>query len=187
MIIRALPSSFSSRASACTSLLALPFPFTRHSEVRTGEASAVAKNTAHTPPSHCYQHLPNCNLTRTGHPLSISLHGYKSKNFKNRPLTLETHRTLSTMASIANIADLEAEITTQTAKFNELRLSGQPIDDVRKTLSELKKTLQLAKNAGKEREKKASGGDGAQLKKKELLLLKTAKVCCIILEVYYSI
>jgi len=91
------------------------------------------------------------------------------------------------MASIANIADLEAEITTQTAKFNELRLSGQPIDDVRKTLSELKKTLQLAKNAGKEREKKASGGDGAQLKKKELLLLKTAKVCCIILEVYYSI
>lgn len=81
------------------------------------------------------------------------------------------------MASTANIADLEAEIATQTTKFNELRLSGQPIDDVKKTLSELKKTLALAKNAGKEREKKASGGDGAQLKKKELLLLKTAKVC----------
>src|SRR4051812_20139679 len=60
-----------------------------------------------------------------------------------------------------NIADLEADIAAQTAKFNELRLSGKPLDEVKKTLSDLKKTLALAKNAGKEKEKKVAGQAGA--------------------------
>ncbi|KAF9523078.1 histidyl-tRNA synthetase [Crepidotus variabilis] len=75
-----------------------------------------------------------------------------------------------------NIPELEKAITTQTAKLNELRLSGQPVDDIRKTLSDLKKTLSLAKNGGKQKEKKpVEEGRVVPDKKKELLLLKTAK------------
>ncbi|CAA7270276.1 unnamed protein product [Cyclocybe aegerita] len=86
------------------------------------------------------------------------------------------------MASPANIPDLETEIAAQTARFNELRLAGQPLDGIKQTLSELKKTLALAKNAGGEKKPKAAGADGearpessSQEKKKERLLLKTAK------------
>ncbi|KAF8958318.1 histidyl-tRNA synthetase [Flammula alnicola] len=85
-----------------------------------------------------------------------------------------------------DIVDLEAQITAETARFNELRLSGAPLDESRKTLSELKKTLAMASKAGKENKEKkdgaaAAGADadkakaGAPQKKKERLLLKTAK------------
>ncbi|KAH9486033.1 Histidine--tRNA ligase, mitochondrial [Psilocybe cubensis] len=79
-----------------------------------------------------------------------------------------------------SIAELEAEIVVQTAKFNELRLKGEPLDDAKKTLSDLKKSLALAKGAGKEKKEKAEkveGGDQQvqEKKKKERLLLKTAK------------
>ncbi|PPQ83242.1 hypothetical protein CVT26_014765, partial [Gymnopilus dilepis] len=92
-----------------------------------------------------------------------------------------------------DIPALEAQIAAETAKFNELRLKGLPLDEAKKTLSELKKTLALAKNAGKVKEKKekpkeisvADGevkgeskegkGEGKEEKKKERLLLKTAK------------
>ncbi|EFI28773.1 histidine-tRNA ligase [Coprinopsis cinerea okayama7 len=84
---------------------------------------------------------------------------------------------------------LEAEITSLTATFNDLRLnpdkassSGTSIDDVKKRLGELKKALALAKNAGKEKKPKdpnaaaaAPAPGGAQAQKKERLLLKTAK------------
>jgi histidyl-tRNA synthetase len=78
------------------------------------------------------------------------------------------------MSTEADIAALEAEIVTQTVKFNELRLSGQPHDDAKKTLSDLKRRLALAKSAGKPKDKLGKG-DAVQEKKKEPLLLKTAK------------
>ncbi|CAA7269768.1 unnamed protein product [Cyclocybe aegerita] len=84
------------------------------------------------------------------------------------------------MASPVNISELEAEIAAQKAKFNDLRLSGQPLDEIKQTLSELKRTLAVAKNAGKEKKLKAADGEAkpessSQEKKKERLLLKTAK------------
>ena len=80
---------------------------------------------------------------------------------------------------------LEAEIVAQTAIFNELRLnpgassSSDSIDDVKKRLGDLKRALALAKNAGKEKkpkDKDAAPTAAGQEKKKERLLLKTAKV-----------
>ncbi|KAJ3505906.1 hypothetical protein NLJ89_g7166 [Agrocybe chaxingu] len=59
------------------------------------------------------------------------------------------------MASPVGIPGLGAEIASQTVKFNDLRLSGQPLDEIKQTLSELKKTLALAKNAGKEKKPEA--------------------------------
>jgi len=83
---------------------------------------------------------------------------------------------MSTEAT-ANIAALEAEIVSQTAIFNKLRLSAQPVDDAKKTLADLKKRLALVKNAGKPKEKKGDEKDALrETKKKEPLLLKTAKV-----------
>jgi histidyl-tRNA synthetase len=73
-----------------------------------------------------------------------------------------------------DISSLEAEIASQTTKFNELRLSGQPLDEIKKSLSDLKKTLALARNAGKVKDKEKKTEES---KKKDLLLLKTAKVC----------
>ena len=76
-------------------------------------------------------------------------------------------------------AALEAEITSHTAKFNQLRLSGQPHDDVKKTLADLKRRLAQLKNAGKPKEKEKRGEERDVLqekKKKDPLLLKTAKV-----------
>ena len=84
---------------------------------------------------------------------------------------------MSTEAAPTDIAALEAQIISQTALFNELRLSAKPVDEAKKTLSELKKRLALAKNAGKSKEKKGDEKDALQeKKKKEPLLLKTAKV-----------
>lgn len=91
---------------------------------------------------------------------------------------------MATTSSPVDIAGLEAQIATETARFNELRLSGGSLDEPKKILSELKKALALAKNAGKEKKEKAApatsgqaGGSSAPAaKKKERLLLKTAKV-----------
>ncbi|TFK18659.1 histidyl-tRNA synthetase [Coprinopsis marcescibilis] len=79
---------------------------------------------------------------------------------------------------------LEAEIAQQTAIFNELRLNPEKaetlgsLDDVKKSLGDLKKRLALAKNAGKEKKPKDKDGAQAQAQdatKKERLMLKTAK------------
>jgi len=84
----------------------------------------------------------------------------------------------TTDVSPKSVSELEAEIATQTARFNELRLAKQPLDEAKQTLSELKKALALAKNAGKPKEekKKAEGEPEGDKKKKERILLKTAKV-----------
>ncbi|KDR67989.1 hypothetical protein GALMADRAFT_257538 [Galerina marginata CBS 339.88] len=91
-----------------------------------------------------------------------------------------TSQQADAVTSPVNIADLEAEIVAETATFNELRLKGAPLDESKKKLSDLKKALALAKNAGKEKKPKAEGGaeqkvDEPEKKKKERLLLKTAK------------
>lgn len=82
---------------------------------------------------------------------------------------------------MASTAELEAQIATTSAQFNELRIAGAPVDEVKKTLSELKKALAMAKGAAGVREKKETKEAGAAPaagpeKKKERLLLKTAKV-----------
>ena len=102
----------------------------------------------------------------------------------SRAFHLSTHnprrRNMSSNITSVDISSLEAEIASQTIKFNELRLSGQPLDDIKKSLSDLKKTLALARNAGKvkDKEKKTEESEisGTEKKKKDLLLLKTAKV-----------
>lgn len=84
---------------------------------------------------------------------------------------------------------LEAEIAVQTAHFNDLRLNAdksvatpEALADAKKKLADLKKALGQAKSAGKEKKPKAEGGAAAATaagqgeKKKERLLLKTAKV-----------
>ncbi|KAF8899592.1 hypothetical protein CPB84DRAFT_1847615 [Gymnopilus junonius] len=90
-------------------------------------------------------------------------------------------------AQPVDIAALEAQIVEETAKFNELRLKGLPLDESKKTLSDLKKSLAMAKNAGKEKkpkpeklekvdgEPKPAEEQAKEGKKKERLLLKTAK------------
>lgn len=88
---------------------------------------------------------------------------------------------MATTSSPVDIAGLEAQIATETARFNELRLSGGSLDEPKKILSELKKALALAKNAGKEKAAPATSGQAGgssapAAKKKERLLLKTAKV-----------
>jgi hypothetical protein len=99
-------------------------------------------------------------------------------------------RDLSIMASTTSIPtersvqDLEADIAAQKAIFNDLRAHGAPLQDAKKQLADLQKTLALVKGFGKEKEKKTEGSGGAQQqvdgqqqpKKKERLLLKTAKV-----------
>jgi histidyl-tRNA synthetase len=75
------------------------------------------------------------------------------------------------------------ELTKQTALFNELRLQNvEPsvLDEAKKKLGELKKSLALLKGAG---------GSKDAGKKRERLLLKTAKVCasvCTIVQISYS-
>jgi histidyl-tRNA synthetase len=89
-----------------------------------------------------------------------------------------------TSTSILNeksVQELEADIATQKAIFNDLRAQGAPLEEARKQLGDLQKTLALVKGAGKEKEKKAEGSGGqhqvdGKPKKKERLLLKTAKV-----------
>lgn len=71
---------------------------------------------------------------------------------------------------MASADSLSTEITQVTEHFNQLRLSNAPkteLDEAKKKLGELKKSLALLKSA-------EGGGDGA--KKKERLLLKTGKV-----------
>jgi len=76
---------------------------------------------------------------------------------------------------------LEAEIAAQTAIFNDLRLntdkssSSGSLDDVKKRLGDLKRALAMAKNAGKEKKPKDGAAAAQDAKKKERLLLKTAK------------
>jgi histidyl-tRNA synthetase len=72
-----------------------------------------------------------------------------------------------------SVEQLEQQVAQQTALFNTLRSqhpAGSPeLEDARKKLSELKKTLGQSK-------KDDAAKDGASGKKKERLLLKTAKV-----------
>ena len=80
-----------------------------------------------------------------------------------------------------SVQDLEADIAAQKAIFNDLRAQGAPLEEAKKHLGDLQKTLALVKGAGKEKEKKTDGSGGQhqvdeQAKKKERLLLKTAKV-----------
>ncbi|KAH6910988.1 histidine-tRNA ligase [Coprinopsis sp. MPI-PUGE-AT-0042] len=88
------------------------------------------------------------------------------------------------MASLPTTPEaLEAEIAAQKALFNELRLnpdkssSSAALDDVKKRLSDLQRALGLAKSAGKEKRPKDKDAAPAAApdKKKERLLLKTAK------------
>ncbi|KAJ6520547.1 hypothetical protein C8R45DRAFT_63285 [Mycena sanguinolenta] len=81
------------------------------------------------------------------------------------PLLRFAQRALS-MASIESISE---QITNQTALFNQLRLqNAEPsmIDEAKKKLGELKKSLALSKG---------SDGSTPGAKKRERLLLKTAK------------
>jgi len=85
-----------------------------------------------------------------------------------------------------SVADLDAEIAAQTVIYKELKAQGAPLEEAREQLGDLKKALALVKGAGKEKEKKAGGSTGqpqssGQPKKKERLLLKTAKVSFILL------
>jgi histidyl-tRNA synthetase len=73
------------------------------------------------------------------------------------------------MASIESISE---QISNQTALFNQLRLQNAEaslIDEAKKKLGELKKSLALSK--GSDASASKDGG-----KKRERLLLKTAKV-----------
>ncbi|KAJ7894552.1 hypothetical protein B0H13DRAFT_1719217 [Mycena leptocephala] len=77
--------------------------------------------------------------------------------------------------SMASIESIQEQITNQTALFNQLRLQNAEtsvIDEAKKKLGELKKSLALSKGS----DSSAAAGvpkDGA--KKRERLLLKTAK------------
>ncbi len=73
---------------------------------------------------------------------------------------------------MATLEQLTQEIAETTALFNKLRdekTDPALLDETKKRLGELKKSQAVLKNA-------ASGGK--EVKKKERLLLKTAKVLC---------
>ncbi|KAJ7292628.1 hypothetical protein C8J57DRAFT_1041644 [Mycena rebaudengoi] len=73
--------------------------------------------------------------------------------------------------SLSSMASIESQITEQTALFNQLRLqNAEPsvLDEAKKKLGELKRSLATSKNSGESGSKDAS-------KKRERLLLKTAK------------
>jgi hypothetical protein len=102
-------------------------------------------------------------------------------HFPPRTLRIPAIRTLTSMLSEKSVQELEADIAAQKSIFNDLRAQGAPLEDAKKQLGDLQRTLQLVKGAGKEKEKKAEGSGGqhqvnSQPKKKERLLLKTAKV-----------
>ena len=89
--------------------------------------------------------------------------------------------TSTSMLTTKSVQELEADIAAQKVIFNDLRAQGAPLEEAKKKLGDLQKTLALVKGAGKEKEKKTEGsGDQLQVdgqpKKKERLLLKTAKV-----------
>lgn len=92
-----------------------------------------------------------------------------------RDLIQAIHPIIMSALESASISpeSLEQEIAAQTAVFNELRLqSAAPVvlDNAKKRLGELKKALAVAKGGSKDK-------DTAAAKKKDRLLLKTAKVC----------
>jgi histidyl-tRNA synthetase len=71
---------------------------------------------------------------------------------------------------MASAEAIDQQVTQQTVLFNELRLQNADpsvIDEAKKKLGELKKSLALMKGAG---------GSKDAGKKRERLLLKTAKV-----------
>ncbi|ESK93633.1 histidyl-trna synthetase [Moniliophthora roreri MCA 2997] len=86
------------------------------------------------------------------------------------PCTYTTRTSTRRFSSMASLESIEEEIAKQNAKFNELRLqpNGDPsaLEEVRKKLGELKKTLGQAK---------AAAGGGKKKEERERLLLKTAK------------
>ena len=74
---------------------------------------------------------------------------------------------------MVTLQDLDAAITEQSALFNQLKANADPADankleDARVKLGELKKSRGALLQAT---------GAGSKDKKKERLLLKTAKVC----------
>ena len=89
--------------------------------------------------------------------------------------------TSSSILNEKSVQELEADIAAQKTVFNDLRAQGAPLEEAKKHLGDLQKTLGLVKGAGKEKENKAEGSGGqhqadGKPKKKERLLLKTAKV-----------
>lgn len=82
---------------------------------------------------------------------------------------------MSSDSAPISLEQLEQEIAQQKALFNDLRsqhAAGSPeLEEAKKKLGELQKALALSKSKG-DASKDAAGG-----KKKERLLLKTAKVC----------
>jgi histidyl-tRNA synthetase len=77
------------------------------------------------------------------------------------------------MASIASISE---QIANETALFNQLRLqNAEPsvLEEQKKKLGELKKSLALSKGPDPNA---AAAGSKSAAKKRERLLLKTAKV-----------
>ncbi|KII93120.1 hypothetical protein PLICRDRAFT_49196 [Plicaturopsis crispa FD-325 SS-3] len=78
---------------------------------------------------------------------------------------------LKNQRGMATLESLNQEIADQTARFNELRLQNADqavVDEAKKKLGELKRTLGTLK-AG------SGGGGSKDAKKKERILLKTAK------------
>ena len=129
---------------------------------------------------------PASSLSRLAPPPSRV---YRRRNSIGRRYTTSTS-TMSTNDALPTTPEaLEAEIAVQTARFNDLRLNAdksvatpEALADAKKRLADLKKALGQAKAAGKEKKPKAEGAAAAQQpaqgeKKKERLLLKTAKVC----------
>lgn len=92
--------------------------------------------------------------------------------FPRIPVTsLLSAKRLQSTIIMATVDELTQEVAQQTTLVNKLKdekAEGSAFEDARKKLGELKKSLALLKNA-------ASGGRETA-KKKERLLLKTAKV-----------
>lgn len=91
-------------------------------------------------------------------------------SYITRHLSTALRRSLITMAEVAS-PSLDTQLAEQTALVNKLRLENPGTDlykEASKKLGELKKALALQQNA-------TDGGKEAA-KKKERLLLKTAKV-----------
>jgi hypothetical protein len=92
---------------------------------------------------------------------------------------LHTSRSLLYTLSMSSSVSVHDEIAHQTALLNKLRLNHadpSAVDEVKKKLGELKKSLALSSAAV------ATSKDAA--KKRERMLLKTAKVSTIIVHLY---
>jgi hypothetical protein len=94
-------------------------------------------------------HLPRKLVFRSAWlPYSLPLYSFAMKPAEGN-IYLSTTVWSIYMSADTDIAVLEAKIVTQTAKFNELRVSGHPHDDAMKSLSG---RLTLAKSAGKSKD-----------------------------------